>query len=225
VEFTLLWAALTAVAGLWMGTRFWGATNSLRANEESLFDSLLFAAGVGLVGGRVVAMLGQGLNPITNIGDLLIVRGGVSTVAATVFAIGSLYLTAGRQIRVIDLAAPAVLLGLTGWHLGCLWRGACLGTASDLPWAWAEAGSSITRHPVEIYAAIGLALGAILVSRLPRRIGLRSGTAIALASGIRLATEPFRLSVTGGPVWWYAAGVGLGLAWLVAAGVSHRHPT
>jgi prolipoprotein diacylglyceryltransferase len=215
MEFTLLWAALTGVAGLWIGVRLWAGEQS-----DSLFDNLLLAAGVGLLGGRVTAMLAQGLNPVANIGGLLIVRGGVSTAAAAVFAVGALFLTTGRQIRVLDGAASAALLGLAGWHLGCLWRSSCLGTASSLPWAWSETGSPITRHPVEIYAAIGMLAAAILVSRLPEHVALRSGVALALAAGVRLATEPFRLSLTGGPVGWYAAGVGLGVAATVVSAVS-----
>jgi prolipoprotein diacylglyceryltransferase len=207
MEFTLLWAALTGVAGLWLGVRFWA-----RDDSNSVFDNLLLAAGVGLLGGRVTAMVAQGLNPFTNIGDLIIVRGGVSTVAAAVLAIGAFYLIGGRKTNVLDMAAPAALLGLAGWHLGCLWRGACLGTASNLPLAWSEAGSVITRHPVEIYAALGMVLGAWLVSRLPRLTGIRTGTALAVAAAVRLGTEPFRLSITGGPVEWYSAGIVLGLA-------------
>jgi prolipoprotein diacylglyceryltransferase len=218
VEFTLLWAALTGVAGLWIGVRLWAGEQS-----DSLFDNLLLAAGVGLLGGRVTAMLAQGLNPVSNIGDLLIVRGGVSTAAAAIFAVGALFLTTGRQIKVLDGAAPAVLLGLAGWHLGCLWRSACLGTASSLPWALSEAGSSITRHPVEIYAAVGMLVGAVLVSRLPEH--LRSGAALSLAAGVRLATEPFRLSLTGGPVGWYTAGVGVGVAVIVVSAISYRRLT
>jgi prolipoprotein diacylglyceryltransferase len=218
VEFTLLWAALTGVAGLWIGVRLWAGDQS-----DSLFDNLLLAAGVGLLGGRVTAMLVQGLNPVSNIGDLLIVRGGVSSAAAAIFAVGALFLTTGRQIKVLDGAAPAVLLGLAGWHLGCLWRSACLGTASSLPWALSEAGSSITRHPVEIYAAVGMLVGAVLVSRLPEH--LRSGAALSLAAGVRLATEPFRLSLTGGPVGWYTAGVGVGVAVIVVSAISYRRLT
>lgn len=219
MEFTLLWAALTGVAGLWVGVRF-GADR----DSAWLFDSLLLASGVGLLGGRVVAMLAQGLNPITNPGDLLIVRGGVSTAAATVLAVGTLYLSTGRRISVLDQAAPAALLGLAGWHLGCLWRGACLGTTSDLPWAWAEAGSSITRHPVEIYAAIGMALGALLVARLPRQAGMRAGTALVIASAVRLGTEPFRLSITGGPVAWYWGGIALGCTAIGWSVIRHLRP-
>lgn len=222
MEFTLLWAALTGVAGLWIGVRLWAGEQS-----DSLFDNLLLAAGVGLLGGRVTAMLAQGLNPVSNIGDLLIVRGGVSTAAAAIFAVGALFLTTGRQIKVLDAAAPAALLGLAGWHLGCLWRSACLGTASNLPWAWSEAGSSITRHPVEIYAAVGMLVGAILVSRLPEQLAMWSGAALSLAAGVRLATEPFRLSLTGGPVGWYTAGVGVGVAVVVVSvvGGRNRRPT
>jgi prolipoprotein diacylglyceryltransferase len=220
VEFTLLWAALTGVAALWLGVRFWAGGDS-----DSLFDNLLLAVGVGLLGGRVTAMVGQGLNPVTNIGDLVIVRGGVSTVAATVFAIGPLYLSTGRRISVLDRAAPTALLGLAGWHLGCLWRSACLGTSSNLPWAWSEAGSVITRHPVEIYAAIGMAFGALLVGRLPMDTGVRAGTALAMAAAVRLGTEPFRLSITGGPVEWYALGIVLGLAVAAFSAVRHRSRT
>lgn len=220
MEFTLLWAALTGVVGLWFGVRFWASHDS-----DSLFDSLLLAAGAGLLGGRVTAMTAQGLNPLTNIGDLIIVRGGVSTVAATVFAIGTLYLSTGRKISVLDRAAPPALLGLAGWHLGCLWRNACLGTASNLPWAWSEAGSDITRHPVEIYAAIGMTLGALLVTRLPRHAGLRAGTALGVAATIRLGTEPFRLSITGGPVEWYAVGIVLGLALAAFTAARNRSRT
>jgi hypothetical protein len=111
--------------------------------------------------------------------------------------------------------APAILLALAGWHAGCLWRGACLGTVSDLPWAWSQTGSSVTRHPVEIYAALALALGAYLVSRLGWRPWVRAGAALALASGIRLATEPLRPSITGGPIGWYVAGLVLGIVGIV----------
>lgn len=220
MEFTLLWAALTGGAGLWLGVRFWAGDDS-----DSLFDNLLLAAVVGLLGGRVTAMTAQGLNPVTNIGDLIIVRGGVSTVAATVFSIGAFYLSTGRKISVLDTVAPVALLGLAGWHLGCLWRSACLGTASNLPWAWSESGSDITRHPVEIYAAIAMALGATLVSRLPRHPGMRTGTALGLAAAVRLGTEPFRLSISGGPVEWYVAGIVFGLAVAAFSAARHRSRT
>ncbi|MGD2059367.1 MAG: prolipoprotein diacylglyceryl transferase [Acidimicrobiia bacterium] len=206
MEFTLLWAALTAVVFGWVGLQIW----SERLPEHAS-DRLIAATLAGLVAGRLTAMLVQGINPVTNPGDFIIVRGGVDTgVATTVFIVSLLWGTR-RNAGAIDAMAPAVLFALAGWHAGCLWRGACLGTASDLPWAWAQTGSDVTRHPVEIYTALGLALGAYVVSRLGWQRWLRAGVALAVASAVRLLTEPLRPSITGGPVGWYVAGLVVGL--------------
>lgn len=220
MEFTLLWAALTAVGFGWIGLRTW----SDRLPEHAS-DRLITATLLGLVAGRLTAMIVQGINPIANPGDFIIVRGGVDTgVAATVFIVSLLWGTR-RSPGAVDALAPAILLALSGWHAGCLWRGACLGTVSDLPWAWSQTGSAITRHPVEIYAAIALAVGAYLVSRLAWRPWLRAGGALALASGIRLITEPLRPSITGGPVGWYVAGIVVGgLAVVIGPRLGRKDP-
>lgn len=202
MEFTLLWAALTAVALGWMGLRFWPDRI-----PEHAFDRLLGAGVTGLVVGRLTAMVAQGVNPLANPGDFIIVRGGVHTGAASLAFLGMLAWSTRGERSGIDALAPATLLALAGWHAGCLWRGACLGAPSDLPWAWTLEAGVVTRHPVEIYTALGLALGAWLVAQLGWRPFLRSGAALAVAAGMRLLTEPLRPSITGGPVAWYVAGV------------------
>jgi prolipoprotein diacylglyceryltransferase len=206
MEFTLLWAALTAVALGWLGLRIWDD----RLPEHAV-DRLISATLIALVVGRVTAMLMQGINPLTSPGDIIVVRGGVDTGAAGLTFVAYLVWATRRVPGAMDAMAPAVLLSIAGWHAGCLWRGACLGTVSELPWAWAQTGSVVTRHPVELYAALALIASAYLVSRLGWRPWLRAGSALALVSGIRLATEPLRPSITGGPVWWYLAGVIIGL--------------
>lgn len=213
MEFTLLWAALTAVALGWLGLRIWSEHLPDRAS-----DLLVTATLLGLVAGRLTAMIIQGVNPLTNPGDIIIVRGGVDTGVAALVFIGSLLWGTRRTPGAIDAMAPAILLALSGWHGGCVWRGACLGTVSDLPWAWAQPGSEVTRHPVEIYAALALAAAAFLVSKLGWRPWLRAGTGLALASAIRLATEPLRPSITGGPVSWYVAGLAVGLLAVLLGG-------
>lgn len=218
MEFTLLWAVLTAVALTWLGLRIW--PDSV---PEGGFDRLVGAGVAGLLVGRVAAMAIQGINPITSPADLIVIRGGVHTGAATIAFIAVLSWSTRSTRHALDALAPAVMLGLAGWHAGCLWRGACLGIAGDLPWAWALEGSSVTRHPVEIYAAVGLAAAAWLVSRLGRRVWLRAGTALAAAAAIRLLTEPLRPSITGGPTLWYWAGVVAGLT-AVVAGWRLRRP-
>lgn len=220
MEFTLLWAALTGVAALRLGTHI--LRDSL---PESSFDSLLASAVVGLFAGRIAAVISQGLNPFTNLADLLIVRGGVSTLAAALAGITTLFFLTGRRLSVLDASTPAILLGLSGWHLGCLWRGACLGTASNLPWSWAEPGSAITRHPVEIYAAIGLVVAAWILRHSPVYPGFRVGLALVLAALVRLATEPLRLSIGGQPLVLYSAGVILGSLGMAAAFLARPRST
>lgn len=218
MEFTLLWAALTAGALAWVGLRIWP-----ERLPDKAFDRLIGAAVIGLLIGRVTAMIVQGVNPITNPGDLIIIRGGVHTGAAAFAFIATLVWSTRSIYGAFDALAPSVLLGLAGWHAGCMWRGACLGTPTDLPWAWALEGSTVTRHPVEIYAAVGLAAAAWIVSRFGWRLWLRGGTGLLAASAIRLLTEPMRPSITGGPTSWYWAGIVVGLG-AIAAGWALQRP-
>jgi prolipoprotein diacylglyceryltransferase len=210
MEFTLLWAASTAALLAWVGLRLWPE----RVPEHG-FDRLLVAAVAGLGLGRVIAMAMQGINPLSSPADILILRGGVHTGAATSTFLLVLWWQNRNDQSGLDALAPAVLLGLAGWHGGCLWRDACIGSVSDLPWAWALEGSAMTRHPVEIYAALALALGAWFVSRLGWRPLLRTGSAVVIASVVRLVTEPIRPSLAGGPVGWYLAGVAVGVTLIV----------
>jgi prolipoprotein diacylglyceryltransferase len=217
VEFTLLWAALTAVACGWVGLKLW--PDRVPGNA---FDRLIAAGVVGLVIGRLTAMIIQGISPVTSPADIIIVRGGVHTGAATIAFLATLTWSTRTTSSAPDALAPATLLALAGWHAGCLWRGACLGTPSELPWAWALDASAVTRHPVEIYASIALAVGALGVSKLGWRPGLRAGTALLIASAARLLTEPLRPSITGGPVGWYVAGILAGAAAIMAGPVLAR---
>jgi prolipoprotein diacylglyceryltransferase len=213
MELTLLWAALTAAAFAWVGLRLWPD----RLPDHPL-DRLLGAAVLGLAAGRLAAMAIQGVNPLTSPGDIIIVRGGVLTGAASAVVVVTLVWTTRRSPSAVDALAPSVLLGLSGWHAGCLWRDACLGAESTLPWAWGLDGSAVSRHPVEIYAAVGIALGAWLVSRLGWRPWTRAGAALAIVAGVRLVTEPLRPSLTGGPTGWYLAGLIIGALALAFGG-------
>ena len=222
MEFTLLYAALTGVASGWIGLRLW----SDRLPRQAA-DRLIGATVVGLLVGRTTAMLIQGVNPLTHPGDLIIVRGGVHTGAAAIGFLVFLIWSSRNDLLALDALSPAVVFGVAGWHAGCLWRGACLGAPSDLPWAWAQNGSAITRHPVEIYAAVGLGLAAILIARLPWKPWLRFGFGVVAVSVVRFVTEQWRPSFDGGPVGLYLAGIGVGTL-LVIGGpkfVEWRNPT
>ncbi len=217
MEFTLLWAALTGVFFAWGGTRLWP-----EGLPDHATDRMVGAAAAGLFMGRLVAMNLQGTNPLTHPGDILVIRGGVHTAAATVGALGVYLWAVKGQIRFLDATAAAAVLGLAGWHAGCLWRNTCLGAASDLPWAWSLPSSTITRHPVEIYAALGLIAAAFIVARLPIRTLLRTGAGLALASLVLLLTEPLRLTIKGGLEPWYIAGIAAGVVVVTLGGRAVR---
>jgi len=220
MEFGLLLAAASSLGAAWLMLRFTGG--------REMFDAILTATVVGLFAGRLAAMVLAGTNPVTHPVDLLIVRGGVDTIAASAAAVAFLGWAVRRDLwRSLDSVAPAAVAALAVWHGGCLSGGTCLGTPSSLPWAWAASAGGVTRHPTELYAALGLAAAAVVVLLLRDR--LRQGTSAALALGsvsaIRLVTEPLRVTIDGGPWWWYAAGavVGGGLfAWRTTVGSSPR---
>ena len=211
MEFTLLWAALTAFAAAFV--TIWLTKPGV---PDRPFDRVIGAAVAGIAVGRIAAVLMQGTNPLTNPGELLIIRGGVDTVFASLSGVAFLVWPLRRMPAALDAIAPAVLAALAGWHGGCLWRSACLGTISDLPWARALPGSDITRHPVELYAAIVLLAGAWTIKLITRLPGTAAATAVFWAGLARLATEPFRPSLGAGLSWFYALAMVTGL---IAAGL------
>ena len=219
MEFSLLWAALLGVGPMMVVARLerW---RGLARPDLGLSDRLTGAAAIGVFGGRFVAMLEQGTNPFLNPADVLVVRGGVDTVAASVTALTAVAWASRRNLwSDLDLAAPPALAGLAGWHTGCLLRDACLGSVTSLPWGMALPGSSIRRHPVELYAAVMLAVTAWLAYRWVQRSpasGLVAASALATAAGVRLITQPLRPSLDDMVGWWYGVAVALALmvGWL-----------
>jgi len=214
MEFSLLWAVLTAVAAAYLALRLRPV-----ATPDRPLDRIIGAAAVGLFAGRLAAVIGTGINPILNPGQLLLVRGGVDTVWASLTAALALTWPLRRHLAALDNLAPAVLAALAGWHGGCLWRSVCLGAASDLPWSWSLPGSAVSRHPVELYAALALTAGCLLLSRVRLPPGTAAAIAVSWAAATRMITEPLRPSLDGGPVWFYLAGAVIGL---LAASVSWR---
>lgn len=213
MEFTLLAAALTAAAALWVGVRHQLRREPLD-HPDRPYDVLIGAAGIGVFTGRIAQMLLTGTNPIANPFDILLVRAGVDTVVASLAALATVVWVYRRNIAALDVLAPAMLFGLAGWHAGCVWTGSCLGAATGSPVGFTLPGSTVARHPTEIYAAVALAISAYVISKA-RRPFLASGLSLAAAGGIRAATQPIRPSLTGGPLWAYLLAAAGGLSVMV----------
>jgi prolipoprotein diacylglyceryltransferase len=215
MEFTLLFAAAMAFAAGVFALRWEAARGNAADCARDLGEVLLTSAIVGLFVGRLAAMIGSGVNPLTSPVDILIVRGGVATGPAALAALLTAAASArGELSAVADAIAVASLAALGGWQLGCLPREACLGSPSDLPWSMTQTGSSIGRHPVELYAAAIYLLAAVALAVARKRRmapGLAAATALLVAAAGRLATEPLRPRLGAGPIWWYVAGIGAGV--------------
>lgn len=211
MEFTLLYAAILGVGVMWFSLRL---SPKVASVVDDPFGVLMAAAMTGLFAGRLGAMILTGTNPLTHLPDILLVRGGIDTGIASAAAIGAIWWSNRTNFaEAADALAASALFGLAGWQAGCVFRDACLGTTSDVPWAISSA-SGITRHPTELYAAIGFGIAGFMLRRgwPPRNPGLLASLALVSASLIRLATEPLRPVLGNGAIVWYLLGAAVGLA-------------
>lgn len=230
MEFTLLGAALVAALAGYVVLRFEAGRTSTSDCTRSVWDSLVGAVVVGLVAGRLAAMIAQGTQPLTHPGDILIVRGGVDPVTASMAGLAAYaWFVRADLWELLDAAAAPALAGLAGWHAGCVVRDACAGTRTTLPWALDPDAVGVGRHPVEIYAAFALA-AAVVAALWWRRVhdprpGVIAAAAVTAAGLIRLGTEPMRLGLGSDLTPWYAIVVatGLGAVWWRWSAASDRN--
>lgn len=220
MEFSLLAAAAVATGAFWIMLRWEAKRGNAAGCALDLWEAGITAAVAGVFIGRLTSMASAGINPFTDPGQILLVRSGVSTVGAALGTLGTYLFLARRDVAGgLDAIAAAALAALAGWHAGCLATAGCLGTASALPWAIPLEGSTVTRHPVELYAAVLLAVAAFGIA-LWRQYGTPpplgpGGVALVAAGGVRLVTEPLRISLSGDPTLLYVAGCVVGVAVIV----------
>ncbi len=222
MAFDLLIRAFLAVGALWLVLRWEAKRGNAVECARDLFDAALTAGALGILVGRIGAMLHAGVSPLTDPGQILLVRSGIATVPAAVTAVVTLGSFGRRHLwQTYDAVAPAAVAALSAWQGSCFVGDACLGIPSDLPWAIALSGSDVTRHPVGIYECLALAavaFGLVVVKQTRRPpVGMASGIALAGVGVIRLAMEPMKLSIDGGPTWFYALATAVGLAVVIGS--------
>lgn len=131
----------------------------------------------------------------------LVFYGGL--IAGMVFGIGFLLKKRMPVLKVTDLVAPQIALGIALARVGCFLNGCCFGNPSDLPWAcrfppdsqagWVMGGQSL--HPTQIYSAIANFIIFVILRRMLGR-SYRAGTVFAsllvLYGGWRFVVDNLR---------------------------------
>jgi len=174
-----------------------------KLSQEQLADMLFFAAFGVILGGRLGYMIFYYWHVLWAQPLLLfqVWKGGMSfhggligvMIALGVYA----YRTKRSFIRLTDLVAPVVPIGLGLGRLGNFINGELWGRVSSVPWAMVFPGAdTLPRHPSQLYEFFfeGVLLFIILwfYSRKPRPLGAVSGL-FSLGYGVfRLGVEFFR---------------------------------
>lgn len=217
MDLTLLLRALGAMAT--MALALWASRRNSPYGASEPFGDLLGAVLVGMAAGRLAYVVGEGIDILENPMELVLVRGGVAPVPAAMGALAYLAWTCrSHLLDRIDRLAPAVLAGMAAWEAGCWWQGSCLGSPTDVWWAMGLPGSDLTRHPVGIYQAALLVVGAALLWWRPLRWrGAIAAAGLAWASAVRLAVPLWSVAGWSTWRWWYLAGVLIGLGGVLGA--------
>ena len=214
-----LWLAVGAAAGAAMA--FLGVLPWSRSKDGRLRWAAVaaWAAAAGLVLGRaayihgVRAALAPGAaDPYAGFIDALKITSGGLTVygglmlAVAVFVPYLVYLRyrhGVNPLKLLDIIAPSLALGLAFGRMGCLLNGCCWGAECHLPWAitWAEgtlpysAGIRWPVHPAQVYGIINgllLFLALHLGYRWKKRHGVVLGAFFGLYAVSRFLLECVR---------------------------------
>jgi phosphatidylglycerol:prolipoprotein diacylglycerol transferase len=193
---------------LWLGTMRsrqpqWAQTGWSRRDVEDL----LFFGVIGvIIGGRLgyVLFYKPGYYAGHPLEALMVWKGGMSFHGGLLGVIAAMALFARRRgrefLEITDFVAPCVPTGLAAGRLGNFINGELWGRAADasLPWAmvFPQSGSSVARHPSQIYQMLleGLLLFVLLwlYARKPRGRGQVSGAFLVGYGVLRFVAEFFR---------------------------------
>jgi hypothetical protein len=192
MEFSLLGSAAIGVFGFWVILRYEAKRGNAAGCAVDLWDAGIVSAVAGLFAGRIAAMLAAGIDPLTNPAQIILIRSGVSTTVTALVTIATFALLSRKDL--IAAADGISAAALAG--LVELYTAAIVVTAAVGIALWKQHGRPPAASP--------------------------AGVALIAASGARLVTEPLRISLSGGPVLLYAAGVAVGTAVVIWSVVARR---
>ncbi|QDV35200.1 prolipoprotein diacylglyceryl transferase [Tautonia plasticadhaerens] len=173
-----------------------------RVDPNDVFDLALWLIVGGLVGARLFYVVQHRESVDSPLDAFKVWEGGIVLYGSGLGAAAAFLLFWRRRrfpfAPMLDVAAPAVALGVALGRIGCFLNGCCYGDTCDLPWAvsfpqgtlpWMDqvrsglidqaALRSLPVHPTQLYSALdGLILAGLLLAYYPLR--RRDGEVMAL---------------------------------------------
>lgn len=202
---------------------------------DNIYELFTWMVISGVVGARIVYVLSNLSFYISRPALILNIReGGIALHGAILAGALALYFYCKSKkldpAVILDLFAPAMLLGIAIGRLGCFFNGCCVGIAAPPPFGihFADAGIPGLRYPTQLYEMV---LDLIAVFLILRRDAVFAGhsflKAISLYSMIRFVIEFYRESYPrylGLSIAQYVSIVILILAlFLMKYGLDHGH--
>jgi hypothetical protein len=136
-------------------------------NRRNLLDSAIGPALLGLLVGRVVAMLLEDPGSLTRPADILVLRGGVELWPAVSIGVIAGFVATRRDGRngwaALADAAPSCLVGYAAYEGACLARSGCFGPMSKI--GLIPPGLTSAMVPVGLLVAVAVVVLAAAVRR------------------------------------------------------------
>ncbi len=171
-------------------------------DRRGLVDAALGPAMIGLLAGRVAAMLLEDPRSISRPTDILVLRGGVELWPAVAVGVTAGLITARRAgrsgTRALADSAPAALVSYAAYEAACLARSGCFGPSNRI--GLTPPGLTTPVIPVGLLVAIAMVGVAIAV----RRRTLHDSV-----GGLALAVAGLALVRSVASVWLPKIGTGL----------------
>lgn len=194
------------------------------AEPDSLLDCIVWILVTGLLGARIAYVIQR---PALYMNDPLSVlnfrEGGLTLYGSLVIGTAVFIIFCRRKklsiLKMLDLFAPAVMVGIAFGRIGCFLNGCCYGIPADPPLGvvFADAGIAGPRIPVQLFESLLCLAGAGIIFWLDAIKKADGSSFLAFASLyalIRFVIEFFR-SVDSSPVF-----IGLTFAQLFSIAVA-----
>ena len=196
--------AVSFFCGIWLAAR---RAPRRGLSPEAVYDTSLVIVFAAILGARFMYVLFH-LAEMRSFVDVIAVwRGGLTMYGGVLAAMVASWLYARRRdlsfLRLADVVAPSLGLGLMLTRVGCFLNGCCYGKPTDLPWGvvfpQATFGGRLfgetPLHPTQLYSSFeGLLTLVVLLlyDRRPRREGQVFALYLLLAGVGRFSLDFFR---------------------------------